>query len=75
MIRKKQPALQVDEIKKIYSGYSNIYDFIFKRFFYPRQRHVINSLGIKPGETVLDVGVGTGLSLAIYPRHCNVIGI
>jgi phosphatidylethanolamine/phosphatidyl-N-methylethanolamine N-methyltransferase len=67
--------LHVESIKKIYAGYSNVYDIIFKQFFYPRQRHVIDSMGIMPGDSVLDVGIGTGLSLPLYPCHCNVVGI
>jgi phosphatidylethanolamine/phosphatidyl-N-methylethanolamine N-methyltransferase len=67
--------LHAEDIKKIYSGYSNVYDFIFKRFFYPRQKHVIDSMNIKEGDRVLDVGVGTGLSLPLYPPYCQVTGI
>jgi phosphatidylethanolamine/phosphatidyl-N-methylethanolamine N-methyltransferase len=67
--------LEPEKIKKIYACYSKIYDLVFKRFFFPRQRHVIQSLGIKPGEWVLDVGIGTGLSLSLYPDYCNVVGI
>jgi phosphatidylethanolamine/phosphatidyl-N-methylethanolamine N-methyltransferase len=67
--------LKVEEIKKIYSGYSGIYDLIFKHFFCPRQKHVINSMNIKEGDRVLDVGVGTGLALNLYPRYCEVVGI
>ena len=62
-------------IKKIYGGYSGVYDALFKRFFYPRIKHAINYMDIKPGDRVLDVGIGTGLSLAEYPKHCRVVGI
>ena len=68
-------VLETEKMKKIYAGYAKFYDLIFKNFFYPRQRHVIQSLGIKPGEWVLDVGIGTGLSLSLYPPYCNVLGI
>lgn len=67
--------MQVSEIKKIYGRYSRIYDVIFKRWFYPRQRHVIRSLQIQPGQRVLDLGVGTGFSLPLYPRHAKVVGV
>jgi phosphatidylethanolamine/phosphatidyl-N-methylethanolamine N-methyltransferase len=67
--------MEAENIKKIYASYSRIYDFIFKRWFYPRQRYAIQSLNIQPGQRVLDVGVGTGFSLSLYPRHAQVTGI
>ena len=67
--------MEIGEIKKIYARYSRIYDYIFKRWFYPRQQYVIQSLDIRPGQRVLDVGVGTGFSLALYPSHAHVVGV
>ena len=42
--------MEVTEIKRIYAYYSRVYDFIFKRWFFPRQRHAIASLQIDPGQ-------------------------
>lgn len=67
--------MEETEIKRIYASYSRIYDFIFKRWFFPRQQHAIQSLKIHPGQRILDVGVGTGFSLPLYPRHAQVIGV
>ena len=67
--------MEIESIKKIYNGYSNVYDALFKRFFFPRIQHAITYMDIKPGDLILDVGVGTGLSLPVFPRYCRVIGI
>jgi len=67
--------LETDAVKRIYNGYSAVYDALFKRFFYPRIRHAIGRMNITPGSIVLDVGVGTGLSLDVFPRDCKVVGI
>ena len=60
---------------KIYSEFSRFYDKIFERIFFPRIARVIASLKIPPGARVLELGVGTGLSLSAYPSHCNVLGV
>lgn len=68
-------SMEIDSIKKVYAAYSKVYDVLFKRFFYPRIRNAITTMDIKPGDRILDVGVGTGLSFSVFPRHCKVVGI
>lgn len=60
---------------KLYYEFSHLYDRLFTRVFYPRIERVIQSLKIPLGARVLEVGVGTGLSLSAYPPHCQVTGI
>ena len=60
---------------RLYYEFSNVYDLLFRRVFYPRIATVIRSLAIEPGARVLELGVGTGLSLDAYPAHCHVTGI
>lgn len=67
--------METDAVKRIYNGYSAVYDALFKRFFYPRIRHAIGRMNIAAGSKVLDLGVGTGLSLDVFPRDCKVVGI
>jgi phosphatidylethanolamine/phosphatidyl-N-methylethanolamine N-methyltransferase len=60
---------------KLYYEFAHLYDRIFSRVFYPRIAAVVQSLNIPPGAKVLEVGVGTGLSLDVYPHHCSVTGV
>ena len=60
---------------RLYYEFSHFYDLLFRRVFYPRIARVIRSLAIEPGARVLELGVGTGLSLDAYPSHCQVTGI
>jgi phosphatidylethanolamine/phosphatidyl-N-methylethanolamine N-methyltransferase len=32
-------------------------------------------MGITPGDRILEVGIGTGINVSLYPRHCHVTGI
>jgi phosphatidylethanolamine/phosphatidyl-N-methylethanolamine N-methyltransferase len=75
VMRDRSRYMQIPEIKKIYARYSRIYDAIFSRWFSPRQRQVIRNLDLKPGQRVLDVGVGTGISLPLYPEYVRVTGV
>jgi len=60
---------------RLYYEFSHLYDLIFRRVFYPRIAMVIRSLAMEPGARVLELGVGTGLSLDAYPHHVHVTGV
>lgn len=60
---------------KIYSQFSILYDRIFTNVFSKRIDRVIRSMDLEPGSRVLEVGVGTGLSLTAYPPHTDVVGV
>lgn len=67
--------MQKAEIQKIYSRYSGFYDLIFAQLFSPRIRLGLEKIGIQKGDRIIEVGVGTGLSLSLYPQSCQVVGI
>jgi phosphatidylethanolamine/phosphatidyl-N-methylethanolamine N-methyltransferase len=64
-----------DQVKTIYSKYSSVYDKIFSHFFFPRIKLGIARSEIGDGDRVIEVGVGTGISLPLYPSGCSVVGI
>ncbi len=62
-------------IERVYTGYARVYNRIFGTIFQRSREAAIRDLDVQPGERVLEVGVGTGLCLPLYPRHCQVTGI
>jgi phosphatidylethanolamine/phosphatidyl-N-methylethanolamine N-methyltransferase len=67
--------MQLDTVKKAYRRYAGVYDALFGAVLQPGRKAVIQALGCLPGDRVLEVGVGTGLSLPLYPAHTSVTGI
>jgi phosphatidylethanolamine/phosphatidyl-N-methylethanolamine N-methyltransferase len=72
---RKERILKNPHESKIYSEFSHFYEKIFSPFFEKRIHGVIQSLNIPPGAKVLEVGIGTGISMAAYPPHCELTGV
>ncbi len=62
-------------IERVYSAYSGVYDRIFGKVFQDSREVLAGSLELRQGSRVLEVGVGTGLVLPLYPSHSRVTGI
>lgn len=62
-------------IKKAYRRYAAVYDQLFGRIFEPGRHQAIKIVNAVPGRRVLEVGVGTGLSLPFYRQDARVTGI
>lgn len=60
---------------KQYDLWSKMYDHTFGVLVIERQRRAVQELRLRPGDRVLDLGVGTGATLDNYPRHVKVVGI
>ena len=66
--RRTAMAIDRDQIERVYSSYAGVYDRVFGRVFQDSREAVVRNLKVEPGERVLEVGVGTGLCLPLYPR-------
>jgi phosphatidylethanolamine/phosphatidyl-N-methylethanolamine N-methyltransferase len=67
--------MDIAYVEKTYSRWSNIYDLFWGKILSPGQKISIEVMDIQPGDKILEVGVGTGLSLPLYPDCCHVTGI
>ena len=71
----EQVAVDSRRVEKVYSALAGVYDAFFDWALGPGRRRAVARLPIQPGDRVLEVGVGTGLSLPLYPEHCRITGI
>lgn len=67
--------MDVQSIEKAYQRYANIYDLTFGRIFHRGRVVATELLNVQPGDKVLEVGVGTGLTLPFFPSDCKIVGI
>lgn len=67
--------MQIESVKAAYRRYAAVYDAVFGPVLQPGRKAVLQALRLRPGERVLEVGVGTGLSLPLYPREVSITGI
>jgi phosphatidylethanolamine/phosphatidyl-N-methylethanolamine N-methyltransferase len=67
--------MHIESVKAAYRRYATVYDAVFGPVLQPGRKAVVQALGLRSGERVLEVGVGTGLSLPLYPRDVSITGI
>lgn len=68
-------AQNVPHESHLYHRFSCLYDVLFSPLLTPAIHSTIRNLRIPRGARVLEVGVGTGISLKAYPQHAEVTAI
>jgi phosphatidylethanolamine/phosphatidyl-N-methylethanolamine N-methyltransferase len=61
-------------VRSAYRRWAPVYDNTFGRFTTEGRRHAVEIINRRSG-SVLEVGVGTGLSLPNYGSHLSIVGI
>jgi phosphatidylethanolamine/phosphatidyl-N-methylethanolamine N-methyltransferase len=64
-----------DFVEGVYDKLAKVYDVVFGPTLHPGRVQAIRRMGLKTGERVLEVGVGTGINIPLYPRDCQITGI
>lgn len=67
--------MDIQGVRDAYRRYARHYDRCFGAVFHQGRKLAIERMGIRSGDHVLEVGVGTGLSLPEYPEGVQVTGI
>jgi phosphatidylethanolamine/phosphatidyl-N-methylethanolamine N-methyltransferase len=70
----RQDNLHREQQQKAYRFCAPMYDEVYGHFLKSAQRELANRAGSITGD-VLEIGVGTGLVLPLYPRDCQITGI
>src|SRR3954453_10602997 len=68
-------AVENHFVEGVYDKLAKVYDLFFGPTLHPGRLKAIQRMNIQAGERVLEVGVGTGINLSLYPRDCAITGI
>lgn len=67
--------ISLGNVVRTYRFYAPLYDFLFGAVLEPGRRVLLEMVCSLNPKSVLEVGVGTGLTLARYPAQTTLVGI
>jgi phosphatidylethanolamine/phosphatidyl-N-methylethanolamine N-methyltransferase len=70
----KSPGMDTTSVRDAYRRWAPIYDLTFGKIAEAGRKHAVQIINRRRGR-VLEVGVGTGLSLPCYGSHLTITGI
>ncbi len=68
-------VVENDFVAKVYDKLAGVYDLVFGPTLHPGRIEAIRKMKVQPGDSVLEVGVGTGINLSMYPSSCAITGV
>jgi phosphatidylethanolamine/phosphatidyl-N-methylethanolamine N-methyltransferase len=68
-------AVETDFVAGVYEKLASVYDYIFGPTLHAGRLQALQRMAIAGADRILEVGVGTGINLALYPRDCSITGI
>jgi phosphatidylethanolamine/phosphatidyl-N-methylethanolamine N-methyltransferase len=74
LVSSKAPVVDAASVRDAYRRWAPVYDFTFGQVAEFGRKHAVKIINSRKGR-VLEVGVGTGLSLPCYGDHLTVTGI
>jgi phosphatidylethanolamine/phosphatidyl-N-methylethanolamine N-methyltransferase len=72
---KKSETMDLHDTIRTYRLFSGSYDIVFGPVFHPGRKEAVRIANDRPGQRILEVGVGTGLSLPHFRPDSRVTGI
>ena len=67
--------MDIESIRAAYRRYAKVYDATFGAVFASGRSRILSQINRRGGQRILEVGVGTGLSLPGYRTDNTVVGI
>jgi phosphatidylethanolamine/phosphatidyl-N-methylethanolamine N-methyltransferase len=68
-------AIENDFVARVYEKLAASYDLFFGKTLSAGRRLAQRQMDVQPNDRILEVGVGTGIDLHVYPSNCFVTGI
>src|SRR5258707_1028370 len=74
-ITARAETMDLHDTLRTYRLFSGSYDIVFGPVFHPGRKDAVRIANDRPGQRILEVGVGTGLSLPHFRPDSRVTGI